>query len=53
MYDFRYMCGGESSKILITEIKNNNKSIILKSDTFEKIIEHQFQVMKLKKFCLH
>ena len=44
------ICGGESSKILITgNKKNNNKSIILKSDTFEKIIGTSISSNEIKK----
>ena len=44
------ICGGESSKISITgNKKNNNKSIILKSDTFEKIIGTSISSNEIKK----
>jgi phenylalanyl-tRNA synthetase beta chain len=44
------ICGGESSKISITgNKKNNNKSIILKSGTFEKIIGTSISSNEIKK----
>ena len=44
------ICGGESSKISITgNKKNNNKSIILKSGTFKKIIGTSISSNEIKK----
>ena len=53
MYDLD-LCGGEASKFsIVGKLKDERKAIDLELEKFQRLLDFQLQVQKLKKFYLH